>query len=85
MHHGRCKDTRQITTALALPRLEDQLAALSRIDDDGSNQSRLDTVKGHLQELMDERRFDGVELGNGALAFDSIPTNLRTVPRSACC
>lgn len=68
-HQGR-GSVSQAKAALALPTLEEQLGALSRIDATGQHAARLESVRHSVRILLDEKRFEGVRFGEGALALD---------------
>lgn len=70
-HHGR-GSTAQAKAALAEPSFAEQLEALSRIDTTGQHAARLESVKGSVKTLLDERRFDGVRFGEGGLSLDTL-------------
>lgn len=67
-HHGR-GSTSQVREALAKSNLDSQLAALSTIDTTGQSETRLRTVKAHVDALRAEGRFDGVHFGEGQMSF----------------
>ena len=67
-HHGR-GDEDQVRAALARPTFQSQLDALSVIDTSGQHAARLATVKRHVNILLDERRFENVQFGEGDLSF----------------
>lgn len=65
-HQGR-GSVQQAKAALKLPTFSAQLEALSRIDTTGMHEERLKTVKEHVDELIDEKRFDGIRFGDPEL------------------
>lgn len=67
-HHGR-GSTALIRDALAQPTFAKRLDALGRIDRTGNFAGRRETVARAIEELMEERRFDGVVLGSGRFAL----------------
>jgi hypothetical protein len=68
-HQGR-GSTSQAKAALALPTFAEQLDALSRIDTTGQHAARLESVKGSVRVLMDEKCFEGVRFGEGELSLE---------------
>jgi len=67
-HQGRAKVT-TVRKALEKPTFEEKLEALSKIGSSDYN-SRKETVKKHVQQLLDEGRFIDTFFGEGELSFD---------------
>lgn len=68
LHHGRGTAS-WIRSALSNPGFDQKLDALYQIDT-GSFQGRRNTVRQHVNELIQERRFENMRLGEGPFEFD---------------